>query len=185
VGDDSIDATAGSAQHPLPVVWRIALVNTVTAAILDGYVGKNISEICGNGFANAADNHCAHFVSHALGLAHGLTCAGMIYRAPQPGASIRCDELFNALPLRGAWASAPVLNDGLLIFTTSTGNVSAANIMSNVPRKHVGIVFGGAVYNYGNTDDKVRKEASVEDFRARMGRAYHDAAIGLYYATPQ
>jgi len=42
--------------------------------LLNSYVGKNISEICLNGYANNNDNHCAHFVSHILNLHFSLTC---------------------------------------------------------------------------------------------------------------
>ena len=38
----------------------------INAAELNAYIGRNINTICGNGYTNAADNHCAHFISHAL-----------------------------------------------------------------------------------------------------------------------
>ena len=100
------------------------------------------------------------------------------------GASLRVNEVFNTLAVRGHWADAPATTDGILVFVTSAGNVRN-NVMANVPRKHVGIVFSGAVYNFGNTEHMVRKDVSVEAFRVRLGRTYHDDAIPLFYGVPQ
>ena len=70
------------------------------------------------------------------------------------------------------------------MFVTDAGNVKD-NLMAQVPRKHVGIVWAGAVYNYGNTNQAVRKETSVADFLTRMTGAYHrDKNVALFYAEP-
>lgn len=42
-------------------------------------------------------NHCAHFVSHALGLQLGTLCGDMSWKTRHTGASIRCDELYSHL----------------------------------------------------------------------------------------
>ncbi len=150
---------------------------------LDGFVGKGMKDICGNGFSDAGQNHCAHFVSHALGLQVGYLCSQM-KKGPAPGASIRCDELFNGIASRGAWSDDKAAKNAILVFVTDAGNVQG-NIMAQVPRKHVGIVWAGAVYNYGNTLQAVRKEASVADFLTRMKGAYHkDSNVSLFYAEP-
>lgn len=158
-------------------------MNTVSAAILDAYVGKGMGEICANHFDSPSQNHCAHFVSHALGLQLGLLCGDMEYATRRTGASIRCDEVFNRLASRGPWASAPGVTDGLLCFVTNPGNVTN-NVMANVPQKHVGIVWGGAVYNFGNTQHMVRKEPTVEAFRTRLDGVYR-GGVSLYFAQPQ
>jgi hypothetical protein len=49
-------------------------IAALTASNLAWYEGKHISDICLTGFHRNA-NHCAHFVSHALELAFGYTCA--------------------------------------------------------------------------------------------------------------
>ena len=158
--------------------------NALTLKIMESYVGKGIGDICENGFASPDQNHCAHFVSHALGLKIGMLCGDMAFDTRKTGASIRCDELFNGLSKRGNWQDAPALTDGLLLFVTSATNVRA-NVMANVPRKHVGIIFGGNVYNFGNTEHRVRKEPTVESFRTRLGHAYHDPAIPLFFGVPE
>ena len=160
------------------------MANVVTATLLDGWVGKGVSDFCDNDFSSPLQNHCAHFVSHVLGLTFGLCCGSMTSRRTSAGTSLRVNEIFNVLAHRGQWAEAPATTDGLLVFVTSAVNVRN-NIMANVPRKHVGIVFSGAVYNFGNTQHMVRKDISLEAFRVRLGRTYHDDAIPLFYGVPQ
>ena len=47
---------------------------TLFLSDLQDYVGKSIDKICTNGFTSHSQNHCAHFVSHALGLQLGMLC---------------------------------------------------------------------------------------------------------------
>lgn len=157
---------------------------TVTTEILDAYVGKEITDICEVGYDARGDNHCAHFVSHALQLRHGFLCTGMKHGRPEQGATLRCNDLFNALAQRGPWDEAPGQQDGILIFITTTGNMTGLQ-MGSYRKKHVGIVFGGKVYNYGNTEDRVRAEATVDSFKTRLGHAYGGMnAVSFYYAVP-
>lgn len=46
---------------------------------------------------------------------------------------------------------------------------------------HVGIVFGGQVFNYSNSQGKVVADGSVELFHAKFKRAYAGDDISLYY----
>ena len=78
----------------------------VTKVILDGYVGQGIGQICGNHFDSPQQNHCAHFVAHALEIQLGMLCGDMEYKTKHTGASIRCDELYNRLAQRGPWDEA-------------------------------------------------------------------------------
>lgn len=161
------------------------MARTVTKAILDAYVGKGIAELCLNNFSSAAQNHCAHFVSHALELQHGMLCGDMTRKTKGTGASIRCDELYNRLGSRGSWDDAPGQTDGILLFVTLSGNVSDTK-MGNAPRKHVGIVFSGGVYNFGNTAHVVRCEPTVDAFKQRLGGSYGGMdKVGFFYAVPE
>lgn len=160
------------------------MARTVTKDILDAYVGKEITEICPVGYAARGDNHCAHFASHALELRYGFCCTGMKHGQPEQGASIRCDELYNGLRETGPWDDTRAAQDGILIFITVNSNMDG-NTMKSAARKHVGIVFGGKVYNYGNTEDKVRAEPTVDSFKSRMGRAYGGInGVSFFYAVP-
>lgn len=161
------------------------MARAVTKVILDGYVGKGIGEICGNKFDSPQQNHCAHFVSHVLDIQLGMLCGDMEYTTRHTGASIRCDELYNRLPSRGDWDDAPDNTDGLLMFVTLTNNM-AGTLMGNAPRKHVGIVFSGCVYNFGNSGHAVRREPTVDAFKKRMGDAYGGMdKVSFFYAVPQ
>ena len=69
---------------------------------LDGFKDMNIKDICSCEFRNDADNHCAHFVSHAMGFAFGYTCKSMTGKGKM-GASIRVHEVFAMCGAVGAW----------------------------------------------------------------------------------
>lgn len=149
---------------------------------LQAYVGKPIGEVCKNGFSSPSQNHCAHFVSHALGIQLGMLCGDMAYKTRKSGASIRCDELYNRLSSTGPWASKPSQCDGLLIFVTSAKNVTN-EIMTNSPQKHVGVHFGGTVFNFSNSQHKVIVDSTVEAFHAKFRSSYSGGDVSLYFGV--
>jgi hypothetical protein len=127
----------------------------VTASDLNKFLGKNIEVMCGNGYVNPHDNHCAHFVSHALGYDFGYTCrtAGT---GNGPGADLRVQELFSRCPSVGRWASKPTPLTTCLVFVTAASHVNlATKTMSNVPKKHIGIFINGMIWHYSNSHHKV------------------------------
>ena len=129
---------------------------------LDSYLGKHISQICQNDFTKDIENHCAHFVSHVLGYQFGVTCR-MMGKANAAGANIRVQELFPRCPAVGTWASRPATMPFALVFITNASNVRlSAKVMSNVPRKHVGIFYGGWIWHYSNSQHKVVKQTPGE-----------------------
>jgi hypothetical protein len=149
---------------------------------LQTYVGKTIADICTNNFSSPSQNHCAHFVSHALGIKLGMLCGDMTFKTRKTGASIRCDELYNRLISRGPWEDKPAFADGLMIFVTSAKNV-VSGAMTNIPQKHVGIHYGGRVFNFSNSQRKVVVDASVELFHAKFKNAYAGSDISLFYGA--
>lgn len=137
---------------------------------LDAFVGKNINAICANGFHKAADNHCAHFVSHVLKLEFDLTCRGMT-GGGKPAGNIRVQEIFPRCPKVGKWADADKARTQL-IFVTRAANVNlASKTMANIPKKHVGIFHKGKVFHYGNTADKVTVD-TPESFMTKFNAVY-------------
>jgi len=53
----------------------------ITTALLQGYEGKNILDICGRSYDQMnkeetewESNHCAHFISHILSIRLGTLC---------------------------------------------------------------------------------------------------------------
>ena len=155
---------------------------STTLTALQAYVGKSISDICSNKFDSSAQNHCAHFVSHALGIKLGVLCGDMKFSTKKTGGSIRCDELYNRLAIKGKWADKPAISDGLLIFVLSAANV-VNNVMGPVPQKHVGIYYGGMVFNFSNGQHKVIADNSVEAFHSKFKNTYAGNDISLYYGV--
>jgi hypothetical protein len=151
---------------------------TVTVAALDGLLGREITQICSIGYADRADNHCAHFVSHVLGYQFGFTCRGMVDGAGTP-ATIRVHELFSHCPVVGTWDSKPPTADPCLVFITKASNVNLqTKTMTNVPRKHVGIFVNGSIWHYSNTRDRVVKQTPEE-----FSRHYKAPDNAMFFGT--
>ncbi|HSU55746.1 MAG TPA: hypothetical protein VLT36_16945 [Candidatus Dormibacteraeota bacterium] len=124
-------------------------MSPITQPLLDSYLGKHIDKICPSHYK--ANNHCAHFVSHVLDLSFGYQCGSR--------ANVRVHEVFAKCPsveelleCRGAYGTG-------LLFVTGEKNVHLAQqSMENVPKKHIGIVYGAFVWHYSNTKHQVVKE---------------------------
>lgn len=155
---------------------------SVSLSSLMDYVGKPISDICSNGFISGSQNHCAHFVSHALDIQIGMLCGDMTFETRKTGASIRCDELYNGLANTGPWDDRPELEDGLLIFVLSAHNIVNGRML-NVPQKHVGIHFRDQVFNFSNGQHKVVVDTSVETFHKKFKHSYAGNDISLFYGV--
>ena len=126
---------------------------------LDKYLGKHISYFCGRtGYISDSDNHCAHFVSHALKINYGTTCATMSHGA-KLAASLRVQELFSHCPEVGNWDEKPNDITQCFIFITAANHVNlGSKRMDNIPKKHIGIFCQGYIWHYSNTKDKVIKQ---------------------------
>ena len=138
----------------------------LTETDLKGLLGKHIRDICPFGFAGDAENHCAHFVSHVLGYQFGANCKMM---SPRGGsgtpASIRVQEVFARCLQVGNWDGLPTPLFWGLVFITNAHNVNVqTKSMVNVPRKHVGIFYGGSrtIYHYSNSHHKVVSQTPAE-----------------------
>jgi hypothetical protein len=150
----------------------------VTRDALDGYLGKNISELCPNRYTSAADNHCAHFVSHVLGFRFGLTCGNMGH-GPGPSANIRVRELFPKCPMVGNWSTKPVVLIYCLVFITNANNVNLqTKTMVNVSRKHVGIYYNGTIWHYSNSRRQV-----VSQTPEAFSKHYPAPNNAMFYGT--
>jgi hypothetical protein len=144
------------------------------------FLGKPIDDICGNGFDDHGDNHCAHFVSHVLHLAFGVTCKGLT-GGSQAAANVRVQEIFPECPEVGNWPP-PAGSGPVLIFVTKATNVNlATKTMRNVPKKHIGIFENGQVFNYSNTQEKVVSQ-TVPAFKTAFNAAY-GGPQGYFWGT--
>lgn len=144
-----------------------------TAREMEGYVNKNISEICGCAFHDNSLNHCAHFVCHATELKFGYTCFNQTSSGSQDiSANIRVHEVFAQCRRVGAWADKPTdLRIGF-IFVTMASNVNVqSKTMVNVQRKHIGIFIGQDVWQYKNRFRHVIKQTPAQ-FGQHYGAGY-------------
>ena len=108
----------------------------VTAGDLNKYLGKNISAICGNGYTAPDNNHCAHFVSHAMEYTFGYTCKAASVGAKAAAANLRVHEVFARCPTVGRWADKPAPLLVCLVFVTASSHVNVAmKAMTNVSSK--------------------------------------------------
>jgi len=153
-------------------------VGVITQSQLDGYLGKSIGAICQNGYADDHDNHCAHFVSHALGYNFGVTCQ-MMGNGSGPAATLRGQELFSKCQSVGVWSLRPSSLSTCLVFMTRASNVNlAGKVMSNVPRKQVGIYLNGFIWHYSNSRHQVMKETP-----SQFKRHYPSPDNAMFYGS--
>jgi hypothetical protein len=146
---------------------------------LESFTGKDIKDICGNGFDDPSLNHCAHFVSHVLGVDYGYDCK-VHTGGKAKGSCVRVQELFEVCPQVGLFENAR--EAPCIVFVTEVGNVDlAAHKMRNVPQKHVGIYDGNVIYHYSNTQDKVVKQ-TPGDFLDRFESIY-SGKQALFFGT--
>jgi hypothetical protein len=146
-------------------------------------VGKDIKDICPHGYTDPLHNHCAHFVSHALGYGFGLTCGDMTNKRV-PGASIRVREIFPRCAQVGRWSDLPENLGACLVFVAGAGNVNLkTKTIADVPQKHVGIYSLGQIWHYGNTVDRVVVD-TPESFMRKFTRAYaRSGNVTLFYGS--
>jgi hypothetical protein len=90
--------------------------------------------------------------------------------------------LYNEILSKGPWEKRPAVADGLLIFVLNSQNV-INGLMQNVPQKHVGIHFGGQVFNFSHSQHKVIVDPSVDAFHKKFKAAYAGANISLYFGV--
>lgn len=164
-------------------------MSKVPASLMQS-LNKNISSLCpfsiGN---NSSQNHCAHYVSHIMGYEFaGATCKNFTWadkQKPESGATIRVDDLFKKCPETGLLTNKPAALTECLIFVTLASNVAKVGTrltMGNNPRKHVGILTQGKVWNYSNTTNKVVSDL-LASFTNKFSHAYKTSGttVEFYY----
>ena len=124
---------------------------------LENALGKPIDDICPNRFHDHSANHCAHFVSHMMGLGFSFNCREYKGGSKQP-ANIRVHEVFKQCPKVGKWSARPTIDGPFLVFVTRTNNVDVdTKTMGNIPQKHIGVFLDGHIYHYSNTQEMAVK----------------------------
>lgn len=139
-------------------------MKNITSTEMDGYVGKHISKVCGCSFINDGDNHCAHFVCHVMEYNFGVNCFAMSGKGERSkSANIRVQEVFAQCGRVGKWTDKTLDISKGFIFTTKASNVNLKKkIISNVPKKHIGIFIEQNVWQYKNKITQVIKQTPAE-----------------------
>lgn len=101
------------------------------------------------------------------------------------GVTIRVNELFNHIREKGQLSSKPISMLECLIFVTLSSNISQTGNkihMGNHPKKHVGILYKGKVWNYSNTGNKVVSDTLLL-FQNKFKSAYKtlNTDVVFYY----
>jgi hypothetical protein len=145
---------------------------------MESFLGKNIDRICKNRFHDPDQNHCAHFVCHAMGFGFSFNCKDFQGGA-KPAANIRVHEVFANCPRVGKWSNTDTTRSQLIFVTRTDVVNTATGTMQNIPQKHIGIYHNEFVYHYSNTEDKVVKQ-TVPAFLTRFQQAY-SGDQGLFF----
>lgn len=148
---------------------------------MNTFLGKDIKDICDTDFDAANLNHCAHFVSHALGVKVGLVCGSMKYDTRGQGTSIRVNEIYNACSERGLWSARPHGKKMGLAYVTLPGNVDSSGEMGTHRKKHIGVFVADTIWHYSNGQDKVVTH-SPSDWHQRFKGVY-GASTEMYYSN--
>lgn len=149
---------------------------------LERLVGRQMRDICPNGFWNPGESHCAHFVSHILGLEFGCTCAELTSTDAGAGAgNVRVHEIFARCDQVGRWEVREQAGDCLIFVSKPTAFNAATRMLINIPNKHIGICCGSDVFHYSSRHDAVLKK-TVDQFLTYFEQAY-SGQQALYFGT--
>lgn len=153
-------------------------------------LGKNIGDYCAFSIGkNNSENHCAHYVSHIMDYElAGAICKNATWADKQKtekGATIRVNDLFSASSAKGLLSNKPAAIVECLVFVTLASNVKSVGqnlVMKTHPKKHMGILSQGRVWNYSNTLNMVVADL-LPVFQAKFSNAYKTTGttVELYY----
>lgn len=148
--------------------------------LLNSYLNKSMREICPYGLDDRSNNHCAHFVSHVLQLSFGCTCAYLKGRGGSFGAAnVRVHEIFEKCPTTTELKMSPTVGKSLLFVSKHTNFRGTPARLSNVRKKHIGILLNGTVWHYSNSRNKVITQ-SVSEFLFHYSRQRNSLWIGAF-----
>lgn len=131
-----------------------------TALELDGYLNKNIKEICPCELWDNGLSHCAHFVSHVMNYQFGYTCFQMSGKGEKDKtACVRVVEIFQHTRRFGKWADRPKdLKTGLIFITLGKLVDVKKKTYTGIPQNHIGIFIGDDIWQYRNRSKHVVKQ---------------------------
>jgi len=88
-------------------------------------------------------------------------------------------EVFGRCWKVGAWGAREATLPMCLVFITNAGNVKLdSRVMSNVPRKHMGVFMSGSIWHYSNTLRQVVKQTPEE-----FGKHYPEPDNAMFFGV--
>lgn len=162
---------------PPPVPCETVTQQSARSINLDSYLDQTVADFCGRyGSVGDSFNHCAHFVSHVLGLRipGAALCSNVgsstySYAERAQGYCIRVNQVFNSCENRARWSDAGESGTCLIVATIPANIESGSPVaIGQMSRKHIGFHVNGQVYHYSNTRDLVVRQP-VGEFRNHYG----------------
>jgi hypothetical protein len=134
-------------------------------SLLNSYLDLHIGDVCLNAYKDDSDNHCAHFVNHAMQMTFGYTCDKIVPAKQRiaVGSNVRVHETFDQCPSKEKIETTASKTG--LCFVSLAGNfvkVGSTYQLANVPKKHIGVMVGNNVWHYSNSKHKVVKQTLAE-----------------------
>jgi hypothetical protein len=169
-----MEVTVTDTQNAASLLTTITTNPGLISSLLLASLGKTREEFCTR-YHSAHDNHCAHFVSHILQLRipHSALCTNVgdniDYATRNTGFSVRVNQVYNHSSNRRRWNDATP-EGNCFVVATIEDNITAEKplMIGTHPRKHIGIMSDGKVYNFSNTHNKVVSKTMAE-FKTHYG----------------
>jgi hypothetical protein len=135
----------------------------ITQAQLNSWLGKSMTDVCLNGYDRTNDNHCAHFVAHAVNLHFGYTCRNHV-GGSNAGGNLRVHEIFDRCTNKQEINQCGLNLSGIIFVSGSNNFVTrgGSTTLRNIPRKHIGFIMQGMVWHYSNPRNQVVKQPMTE-----------------------
>lgn len=182
-GSAPAGAAAAAPKAPVAGPKKAPAPSALGKLSLNSFLGKSMAEICPSGYADTSNNHCAHFVGHALDITAGLTCHGMTSGKKRKGeaASLRVQEIFAVCPSLAEYDNKTMAGKRGLMFVSAPSSfvtTGTKTTIRNVPKKHIGIFLNGTIWHYSNSRNKV-----VTQTPAQFIKHYSGQTNALWFGT--
>jgi len=107
----------------------------------------------------------------------GFKCKDMTGKGTGKGGNIRVHEIFRKCGTVGLWNNRP--KGDCLAFITSKKHVDLnTKVMTNVPKKHIGIYHDKKIHHYSNSKNRVVSQTPTD-----FAKHYSGSDITVYFGT--
>jgi hypothetical protein len=184
-----------------PILPKATILKGKRSDLEDRWLDSDIHDICDIGYWKQSENHCAHFVSHVLGIRipHKVACDRMPRDSSAPkvaglmGVTVRVYDLFNSVAAKSRvlLGDKPPLSLCLVYTTIESNYLPSQNKMQDDldqvrSDEHVGLYANEWIYHFSN------KKKRVVRWQLKQWREFHhidkkgksDKHVALYSDLP-